>query len=579
VVTAGKYRIELDPSTQVLNIDVPKMVITGNAAEGNETPILPRLPFDHPDKFLSAAVLAQKAKQFDDGLYAAVELAAESGLGDFPGKKALLQTICTALANADPEQAGKAQRILFGAAKLGNVPVTVPDRLDAMVREEIKTFQSDELRSKPIGFYTWSPELRAIFQQDRMLQSPILDRTVAVFLAQTIARDSLAGTGCDAWLTLVSRLTNPFTTRTKDLRSLLKDSAGPPPSTPEVFAFLPPSAAHETDLIMKLYGDNPIPEDFNLADEMIQRIQSGQLSLKPTASSGWYDHQTWALEPLLVPEKTPEAPRLKFNEEYRKLLRELFKGTLALTRETHIKQVETPWSAECPPMEEREPPIFIYPGLTTEPLPTHYLRRSQAYAFVRGVLQQTFGPKALSTMHRLTADGPVATNLDEELLQMQALCFGAYVSSAREVGLLPDAPAATVSGNGADADVAQFSKWRQDLSRDPDLGTDCRTMVPVFYDQIRQKTKVWLLLGWDMRTAEVFYSKHPNFRVLDAKSGREVKKHPEVQFLSESHSIVYPVVAEIYVDRILDRTEFRKLCDQYKTREAILQHLEANTGR
>ena len=38
----------------------------------------------------------------------------------------------------------------------------------------------------------------------------------------------------------------------------------------------------------------------------------------------------------------PEAQRLKLDESYRKELVGLFKALLALTRETHIKQLEVP---------------------------------------------------------------------------------------------------------------------------------------------------------------------------------------------------------------------------------------------
>jgi hypothetical protein len=46
--------------------------------------------------------------------------------------------------------------------------------------------------------------------------------------------------------------------------------------------------------------------------------------------------------PLVIPEKMPEAPRLDLDASYRRQLLELFKGILALTRETHIKQLEIP---------------------------------------------------------------------------------------------------------------------------------------------------------------------------------------------------------------------------------------------
>ena len=48
----------------------------------------------------------------------------------------------------------------------------------------------------------------------------------------------------------------------------------------------------------------------------------------------------------------------------------------------------------------------------------------------------------------------------------------------------------------------------------------------------------------------------------------------DLEVESAEFTVAYPVMAEVYVDRILDRTEFRALCDRYQTAEAILEHLE-----
>ena len=142
----------------------------------------------------------------------------------------------------------------------------------------------------------------------------------------------------------------------------------------------------------KLYGDGPIPEGFSLIDEMTKRIQAGELKLLPTADSGWYDYQTWALEPLVIPEKMPEAEHLALDVTYRKQLLELFKGILALTRETHIKQLELPPNRMILP-PGAEVVIDIYPELSAEPLATYYFRRAWSYYFIRTVLTGTFGPR------------------------------------------------------------------------------------------------------------------------------------------------------------------------------------------
>ena len=71
----------------------------------------------------------------------------------------------------------------------------------------------------------------------------------------------------------------------------------------------------------------------------------------------------------------------------------MFKALLALTRETHIKQLESPvLGAARGAHRAREP--LISPGLTLEPLPTFYLGRARSYCFVNEVLEEAFGPEA-----------------------------------------------------------------------------------------------------------------------------------------------------------------------------------------
>ena len=48
---------------------------------------------------------------------------------------------------------------------------------------------------------------------------------------------------------------------------------------------------------------------------------------------------------------------------------------------------------------------------------------------------------------------------------------------------------------------------------------------------------------------------------------------PRLDFRSASYSLAYPVTAEAYVTKILNRDEFRRHCDRYKIRSAILANL------
>jgi hypothetical protein len=315
---------------------------------------------------------------------------------------------------------------------------------------------------------------------------------------------------------------------------------------------LPPSRSHEGDLAKRLSADTPLPDGFDLAGELIRRVRAGTVSLAPTATSGWYDWQTWALEPLAEPARTPEAARLKMDGEYRKWLEDLFKSVLALTRETHVKQLEdVAFGAGFG--GRSEPVAHVRPDLSLEPLVTHYERRAAGYAFVRSVLEDAFGPEALRAMHRLTAEGPATTSLDDELAGIAALFAGAAAAAKAEVGL------AAAHGSAGEP----FRAWKP--GADPDLGGDIRMMVPVFHDLDRGQTKVWAVLGWSSRQIEVGFAVPPDVLAVEPKA--------RVAFAREFHHAPYPVFAEVYVSRLLDRDEFRRRCDRHRTRSAILAAL------
>jgi hypothetical protein len=565
-IDADAYRVLLDLSTQVLSVRVPRD--TGGGRD-NTSPIFPTLADALENGFVSASALAQKAKQFDDGLYAAVELAAEQGAGSFAGKRPMFQRLCPALAPQSGQTLSAAPAIVLAGAKLGGLEIKLSAEAQKAVQQKLDPFLRDEVRSKPLAFYTWSKGLSAIFQQDRMLQSELEDKPGTEAIARALHTDKQSRSAYEAYLTLVSRLTNPLAY--PDLRPLLlEQDRGALNAPAKGIYFFPPSQSYETELVKQLYGNRPIPEGFNLVDEMIRRIRSGQLSLKPRPMSGWYDYQTWALEPLVVPERMSEAKSLQLDESYRKQLLELFKGLLALTRETHIKQVEV---ATAGAMMRPEAMIDIYPDLSAEPLPSYYYRRAWSYFYIGWALEQTFGSAALEQMHRLTASGPVKPTLAAELRSMTDLFYGAHVTVSRQLGIPPVSSPYLGDGQGDKADTTAFSSWQDKLADDPDVGQDARMMVPVFYDLQRGKTKVWVFLGWDRRPVDIGFAKRPSATILDASGAQLKGPAPRLKFHSGIEWLTYPVTAEVYVTKILNRDEFRRLCDQYKTQSAILANL------
>jgi len=547
---------------------------------GHEDPVRPTLSQIGSGRFVSQAVLAQKAKQFDDGLYAAVDLAAQSGAGLWPGKVKMLEAVAGRFEKTGSQPLDNAAMVLLGAAQLGKLDVQTPPQLQQPVATAVAEFMADAKRSKPIGFYTWSEPLERIFRQDRMLQTELKGQAGIAALVETLAGNPDAASVYSRYLDFVGRLTNPLAY--PDLRpSLAAWQQGDRNMPAKEVYFFPPSVSHETELLKKLFPENPVPPGFSLIDELIARIQDGRIDLTPTDASGWYDYQTWAQEPLVIPDRMPEAKRLVMDDRYREQLLELFKGVLALTRETHIKQLEIPVAPSAEPPGPFEPPkpkihFTIRPELAAEPMATVYLRRAMGYRFVRGVLEETFGRDALGQIHRQSATGPVRENLDDELRRMEALFFGAYVAVSRQLGMPPETTPGSGSGEGPDADAVAFLAWSDRLQDDPDVGRDVRMMVPVFYDDLRKMTKVWVFLGWQPQQVRISFAQRPAVEVFDP-DGQPVPADSDrivLHYHSQYHTLAYPVTAEVYVTKILNRPEFRAHCDKYKTRSAILANLE-----
>jgi hypothetical protein len=536
-----------------------------------ETPLFPSFSEANLDEtFTPAAALALKAKQFDDGLYACVEMAADAGLDRFPGRKDFLLNLLKALSG---ESDRSAAAILTAAAHLGGQQPQVGAEVARQAQVLQEEFLSNELRSKALGFYTWNEDLVQIFRRDRMLQTP-LDEQAARPLAMALSRNDDLLKAYVSSLSLMEKLTNPLAGA--DLRQpALALKGGRTASFQGQVSLFPPSQAQETNLVNRLFGTRPIPAGFNLADEMVKRLRSGELDLKPKPDSGWYDYQTYALEPLAVPERMPEAKRLELSEPYRQELVGLFKALLALTRETHVKQLQMPSATTAAPVVPHREPVRISPDLTVEPLPTYYLRRARSYQFVRQVLQQAFGPEALPKLRRLTAAGPVDLSLASELTLMEALFHGAYLRSCQEIGMKPEPD--SHFGNPDDANIhrAVLGAWLRSLPKDPDLGKDIRMMVPVFYDAVRQMTKVWAVLGIATKPLSVAYANPPTVKEIKAPGGKRVQPgEVNVAFVSQDTRLAYIVSAEVYVTRLLNRTEFRQLCDQKKTFKAIIESLK-----
>ena len=562
--------ITLDLSTQVLGLDISedKYIDWGKSEGQVEAELFPTIKSikEISRDFVSASIFVAKAKQFDDGFYAAVEYLCQEGTEGCIGKRELLQRLAKALKkiakekDIDEKSLRYCRSFINAAANLGGQQIVETKEIQMQAGEIKSDFLSNQLRSKPIGFYIWTEDLSKIFQQDRLLQENLDSDKKIILLARGLLEDKNTMTAYQTYLSLVKKLTNPFPPEYCDLsqpHNIQKEKK---------YSFFPPSQAHETELIKRLYGNRPIPDGFSLIDALVQKIQGREIDLTPKKESGWYDYQVYSLEPFVNHELMPEAKKLYFSDAYKKELIDLFKASIALTRETHIKQLEIPIvGAAMPP-----PTIKIYPELSIEPIATYYLRRAESYRFVRELLESTFGHIALKNKHRLTASAGVLKSLWEELLDMESLFYGAYQVVAEEIGMDTDLKLQERSKQLKEADKKLAREWIRTFFDDIDVGTDNRMMVPVFYDILRKKTKVWVVLGYSVKPLSISFKQEPKVTITNTEGK---KAEANLEFKSTQKSLIYPVSAEIYVNKLLNRDEFRALCDKYKTQSAILNAL------
>ena len=156
----------------------------------------------------------------------------------------------------------------------------------------------------------------------------------------------------------------------------------------------------------------------------------------------------------------------------------------------------------------------------------------------------------------------MTVSLGEELVAFERLFTGAYARACAETG--------TPAGGLPGLDVADtaFTSWAQQTATDPDLARDVRMMVPVSTDPAG-RVRVWCFLGWATDDLAIHFATPPV--VTRRRTGTDVTgARPEVTFGPQTATAAYPVFAEVWTTKVLDRAEFRRLCDEKQTKAAIL---------
>jgi hypothetical protein len=550
------------------------------------------------DTIPSMEVVNGHLKPFNDGTYAAVEMALQDGSAAVPvAKKTFLLDLLAALqaklAVATPSQQPPVEdAIVFVAAGLlaGGESIDVGAKLTARAEAEVDSASALILR--PIGFYTWNDTLEGIFSQDRMLQNQAPGRSantkkqVGLFgaIAVVLAEDPDLRSRYQSILALYSGLTNPFVSYTPEriipyvdglatlddldaLRTRISnDLPQPSPCTRAFWALFPASRSKDTAYFNSRWCGTPVPAQVSFIDELIAAIRHGEVDLEPGADSGWYDYQLWALETLLLPERGPESDHLLLTSAYKKKLIETFESLITQARETHVKQLAVACGLSEPGLETE-----VYPKFPVEPFPTFYLRTARGYRLLATVLAGVLGSAFLEQEHRLHANGSHSSaNLRQELAAVTELAYGLYFLSAASVGLRAETYLLGDELTEVDVTAAEtrarawLSSWRSD----PDLLADPRVIVPVGMDN--SKVIYWATVGVKLLKVKAEFLPGYEPEVVSGMCDVKGFRSHETFLLSEqtvevhlSHDVPPPT-----------RDELRALCDQYDDADSIVAALE-----
>ncbi len=531
---------------------------------------------EHHNPLPSINLLDGKAKQFDDGLYAAIDLAYFQGIADLlASHQDLVQRLLDKVDAGSP-----AAPFLAAGLTLGGRDTAAQDEI---ARDQwITEFRNNPALAKPISFYTWNDSLKRCWAFMRFFQQSLdpkvaRQRSVIAELAAALAGDSTLRADYQSAAGFFGKLTNPLN------RLSIADVIGVDLSSKQAvldlqkskgidrpgIAFFPPSTSRETELFNKLFPLG-LPEGANLMKELVQAIRSGKIDLTPREESGWYDHQVYALQTMLMPEMGEEHNKLLLTKPYKKRMLEAFAALITKRRETHARQLDWATAEAAAPRRELEE---VRPRLRVEPCPSYYVRTARSYAFLINFLTATLGEQTLQAIHGLRQAGAQQDDLATELVAQRDRFYGLYLISCEDIGHKPALDAGEV--NDPEACYQAAGEWLAHIADEADLAEDTRVAVPIYVDPFKGTTRLWVTLGVRLTKLEARFVRAP--RVKPAEGEGDWKEVEGRKLHAAFHVIPVDEFAEVEVPTLAppNREELRRLCDEHKTKDKIVEALSA----
>ena len=536
-----------------------------DAIQSVQTPVVSVLP--------SINLIDGKAKQFDDGLFAALEQHwFQEHAAEFPGDLTFLKELAAAV----PSDSRAAAYFAVGLELAG---IKIPATNQASMALFKSRYTSDLVQSKPIGFYTWNEKLQQCYRVGRYFQmefelddndwmQPVIRAIQTKSELQATYRQILA-----RWARLSnspSRLTVLDLAENSTGKDLVRVRRQRNLTTSTVSLF-PPGSNRESELTRRLF-----PSGFSakqdIMRELVKAIRSGTVDLHPTENSGWYDYQVHALETLLVPKRGEESKSLLLTGTYKRRRMEAFEALMTKRKETNVLRSKSPATIEAARLTPAPLETFS-PRLRLEPAPTYYLRMARSYRFLNKALHEFVPASQLTTLHGLNEQGTRKQPLLEELRDIERFFYGCYALSAEDIGLGLNVTEDEQALLGESRNIAE--NWLTNYIDDPDIAVDTRVIVPVAEDLKRGIISVWATPGIRFSRLKTNYVPEapPRVRTSDGEEWTALK--PE-QLREATYLLPVDEFVSVQVpsSRILNRKEFQGLCNEAKTKDEIVQRLQ-----
>jgi hypothetical protein len=558
----------------------------------------------------SVQMVDHKSKVFVDSFYAAIEeFVQQNGEKLGGGKESFFRDLLAGLANADDGTTAHAEALGYVAAGLGLGSRRSPSlttQAESICQRLRSEFVSKPIKSKPIGFYNRSEELKSIFQQDRFYQTR-LSPEAAIAIAKALNRNRDLRAQYEALLELYSHLTNPpsrFSVndvadyakyfddpseviaqmlQSEKWKILAKRGAGREWPIPCI-QFLPHSTSKENELFARMYNYSAELPQHNIMNRLIRAIRDGEIDLTPSPDSGWYDYQIHAIETLLVPEKGQEGAKLLLTESYKRRLIEAFKTILTKKRELHVKQIELiPTAGMALDLKH----LRISPDLDLEPMATYYLRTARGYRFVLNALELILGEESLGRV--CLENGALLPTATEE---MSRLYYGLYLQVCDNIGMKPRFESDELSDAELEQAKEKAAQWLDEVETDGCYEKDVRYIVPALTNRGQTQVRYWMTVGVRLLKVKADYVKKPTIQILHPKlhsviqeiptaeeSGIIAGTHVPYKFTPEECFLPVEEFAEATGSaQPLTRDEFRRLCDRCKDKKAVIQAIQSSVA-